>query len=148
MSTLQGTYYSSPDPSTFYCPGRGLAGPYGGLPTIALNGVDMTDDDCGKCIVFSGNGESADQAAAAGEGTTPFPAGPNYATIDNQCPECSHCDIDYYTGSTQTKNGRYTVSWDYIDCAQALQQYNAQQSGGSSRKLLRKKSLATHGSVA
>ena len=84
-------------------------------------------------------GITADQAAASGQGTTPFPAAPTYATINNKCPECSHCDIDYYVGYTQTKNGRYTITWDYIDCATALSLYNAQ--GGSGRKLLREQGL-------
>ena len=136
---LQGTYYSQPQsPSTFYCLGRGLTGPHPGLPTVALNGPDMTDNDCGRCIVLQGTGITAAVSSAAGEGTTPFPAAPSYATIDNQCPECKHCDIDYYTGFTQTSNGRYTISWSYIDCAQAVQLYNAQ--GNSGRKLLQKSS--------
>ncbi len=83
------------------------------------------------------------QAAASGQGTTPFPAVPTYATINNKCPECSHCDIDYYIGYTQTKNGRYTITWDYIDCATALSRYNAQV--GGSRKLLRSSSLVLDG---
>ncbi len=83
------------------------------------------------------------QAAASGEGTTPFPAVPTYATINNKCPECSHCDIDYYVGYTQTKNGRYTITWDYIDCGTALSLYNAQV--GGSRKLLRSSSLILDG---
>ena len=83
------------------------------------------------------------EAAASGEGTTPFPAVPTYATINNKCPECSHCDIDYYVGYTQTKNGRYTITWDYIDCGTALSLYNAQV--GGSRKLLRSSSLILDG---
>lgn len=141
----QGTYYSQPQsPSTFYCLGRGLSGPYPGLPTVALNGVDMSDGDCGKCVVLQGTGISAGEASAAGMGTTPFPAVPNYATIDNKCPECSHCDIDYYTGYTQTKNGRYTITWEWIDCATAVQLYNA-QGGASGRKLLRNNTPALRG---
>lgn len=88
-------------------------------------------------------GITAATAAAEGEGTTPFPAVPTYATINNKCPECSHCDIDYYVGYTQTKNGRYTITWDYIDCATALSAYNAQT--GGSRKLLRSTSLTLNG---
>ncbi|DBA89728.1 TPA: hypothetical protein ACH3X2_004611 [Trebouxia sp. C0005] len=142
--TGQGTYYSQPQsPSTFYCAGNGLNGGYPGLPTVALNGVDMTDASCGQCIVMQGTGITEGQAAASGEGTTPFPAVPTYATINNKCPECSHCDIDYYTGYTQTKNGRYTITWDYIDCGTALSLYNAQV--GGSRKLLRSSSLILDG---
>lgn len=142
--TGQGTYYSQPQsPSTFYCAGNGLNGGYPGLPTVALNGVDMTDASCGQCVVMQGTGVTEGQAAASGQGTTPFPAVPTYATINNKCPECSHCDIDYYTGYTQTKNGRYTITWDYIDCATALSQYNAQV--GGSRKLLRSSSLILDG---
>ncbi|DBA94365.1 TPA: hypothetical protein ACH3X1_001971 [Trebouxia sp. C0004] len=142
--TGQGTYYSQPQsPSTFYCAGNGLNGGYPGLPTVALNGADMTEASCGQCVVMQGTGITAGQAAASGQGTTPFPAVPTYATVNNKCPECSHCDIDYYTGYTQTKNGRYTITWDYIDCATALSRYNAQ--GGGSRKLLRSSSLVLDG---
>lgn len=91
-------------------------------------------------------GISETDAAAEGEGTDPFPAVPSYATINNKCPECSHCDIDYYVGTTETKNGRYTITWDYIDCATAVTLYNA-QSGGS-RKLLTPKSLRLSGPLA
>lgn len=111
---------------------------------MALNGVDMTDDDCGKCVVLQGTGITAAQSSAAGQGTTPFPAVPNYATIDNKCPECKHCDIDYYVGYSQTKNGRYTITWEFIDCDQAVQLYNAQM-GASGRKLLRNNSPALRG---
>ena len=91
-------------------------------------------------------GITASQASAEGEGTTPFPGVPTYATINNKCPECSHCDIDYYVGYTQTKNGRYTITWDYIDCATALNLYNTQT--GGSRKLLRSKSLTLDGPIS
>lgn len=80
-------------------------------------------------------GISSSDAAAQGLGTTPFPASATYATINNKCPECKHCDIDYYVSYPQTMNGRYTISWSYIDCAEALSLYNAQT--GGSRKLLR-----------
>ena len=54
---LQGTYYSQPQsPSTFYCAGNGLNAGYPGLPTVALNGPDMTPASCGQCIVLQGTG--------------------------------------------------------------------------------------------
>ena len=33
-----------------------MNGGYPGLPTVALNGVDMTDASCGQCIVMQGTG--------------------------------------------------------------------------------------------
>lgn len=238
LPSLQGTYYSEKKGSAaFYCAGNGLNSGYPGLPTVALNGPDMSESSCGRCIVLQGSGMhpqtapldlavcstvgaihymyfpaeqsntplkpaqivsqmyfaeawqkccaipvqrvlcvpdqasicllsmsvciiwclfiptmtvytnndqrhacccagiSSSQASAQGLGTTPFPASPTYATINNKCPECKHCDIDYYVSYPQTMNGRYTISWSYIDCAEALSLYNA-QSGGS-RKLLR-----------
>lgn len=80
-------------------------------------------------------GISAHDAAAEGMGTTPFPGSPTYATINNRCGECKHCDIDYYVSYPQTMNGRYRISWSYIDCATALSEYNKQT--GGSRKLLK-----------
>lgn len=57
LSRLQGTYYSeTSSPSTFFCAGNGLDSGYPGLPTVALNGVDMTDASCGQCVVIQGTG--------------------------------------------------------------------------------------------
>lgn len=54
---LQGTYYSEEKGSgAFHCSGNGLSSGYPGLPTVALNGPDMTDSSCGKCIVLQGSG--------------------------------------------------------------------------------------------
>ena len=57
MILLQGTYYSEKKGSgAFYCAGNGLNSGYHGLPTVALNGPDMSESSCGKCIVLRGSG--------------------------------------------------------------------------------------------
>ncbi|KAL3159140.1 hypothetical protein ABBQ32_011134 [Trebouxia sp. C0010 RCD-2024] len=137
--TGDGTYYSEVKGSGgFHCIAHGKSGGYPGLPTVALNGPDLDGSDldsCGKCIVLRGSGISAHDAAAQGMGTTPFPGSATYATINNRCGECKHCDIDYYVSYPQTMNGRYRISWSYIDCETALSEYNKQT--GGSRKLLK-----------
>ena len=100
---------------TFYgAGGNGAAGAcmlqpgFNGVSTtVAMNHQQFENGNaCGRCIRVTGTG--------AGAGMTPI-VGPVYATVDNECPECKHGDVDMGLGG----DGRWFIQWDYVDCNEA-----------------------------
>jgi len=72
--------------------------------TVAMNHVQFDNGAaCGRCVRITGNG--------GGAGMTPI-LGPLYGTVDNECPECKHGDIDLGLAG----DGRWNINWEYISC--------------------------------
>jgi len=75
--------------------------------TVAMNHAQFENGAaCGKCVRVTGYGE--------GSGMTPI-LGPIYATVDNECPECKHGDVDLGLSG----DGRWRIVWDYVSCEEA-----------------------------
>ena len=75
--------------------------------TVAINHVQFENGAaCGKCVRIQGDG--------SGLGMTPV-IGPIYATIDNECPECKHGDIDLGLNG----DGRWNIQWNFVSCDEA-----------------------------
>lgn len=74
--------------------------------TVAMNRQQFENGGaCGRCVRITGDGRGA--------GMTPI-LGPVFATVDNECPECKHGDIDLGLSG----DGRWNINWEYISCSE------------------------------
>jgi len=111
MTTTRGARAYEGDGTFYGAGGNGIHGACMLQP--GFNGIDTTvainheqfegGAACGRCLRVTGSG--------TGAGMTPI-LGPIYATIDNECPECKHGDIDFGLSG----DGRWNIQWDFISC--------------------------------
>lgn len=74
--------------------------------TVALNNPQYGDSTpCGMCIQFEGSG--------FGLGLTPIPTSPQFAIVNNVCPECAAGDCDL----AQNGDGRWKGVFTPVQCA-------------------------------
>jgi hypothetical protein len=76
--------------------------------TVAINHDQYNNGEaCGKCVLI--------HPVGSGSGMTPITQ-PIFATIDNECPECKHGDIDIGANG----DGRWQISWQFVPCHRRL----------------------------